>query len=143
MKLYNTHHPDQKFGERWDVYSSSLERSSTAHWARDSAAEMINLLARLEAEIKNDGTWYGYTSHFTLCLNRTPITKPLVWVSPTGDGKGLAKINGLAKEDTGCFRIGYRIPDSESPWPEAEVQMRANSVTDCLAALEVAFKRCG
>jgi hypothetical protein len=143
MKLLNTHHPDQRFGESWNIYAHTLEESDVNSQGHEAAMEMLNLLARLP-EIESSDTWYGHTSHLTLCLNREPATEApcLVWIWPTGGGDGFARMNRLTKEDTGTFIIGYRIPDWESPWPEAEVQMHAYSVTDCLAALKIAFARC-
>lgn len=146
MELLDTHNPDQRFVDSWNVYADCLKSDSSADWARESATEMMNLLSRLETEIDDNSTWYGFTSHHKLVLNRTPTTEQcLVVVSPEGGSlnRALAKVNGQPEEDVGCFNIEYRIPASQSPWPNAEVQMRAQSVTDCLAAIKVAFKNCG
>lgn len=145
MKLLSAHNPDQLFRDSGSrLYTNCLKSDSSADWARESATQMLNLLPRLETEIDDDGTWYGFTSHHALCLNRTPTTNSplMLWISPTSGGRALAKVNGLPKEDAGCFYIGYRFPDSESPWPDAKVQMYAESVTECLAAIKVALKNC-
>ena len=144
MKLHDADEPLQRYGEDWNVYTATLQSESSANWARASAIEMMHLLARLD-EIADDRTWYASTSHHTLVLRLCPSHDGmiLISISPSANGRALARANGLPEHEAGCYGIRYRIPDSESVWPNASVEMSAQSVSECLAALRVALKHCG
>lgn len=132
----------RRFLDAWNVYKDFDESVPR----NDYVAAMLELIARMEHELDDDRTWYGITSHYVLHLHREPDYRSTayIWVSPTRVlDEQREKLDSLPRREHGCFLIEYRIREIDSSWPEALMEMRAVSVTECLAAIAIALRKCG
>lgn len=126
-----------------EFYQEWVEKSRD-QYTRERAVAMCRLLARLH-EVDDDSTWYCCTSHELLTLWRSRRTDEIsvVTICGTGISFGQVKLQGLTSEDAGQFAITYPIPQCETPWPGAVVQLDANTIPDALAAIRIAIENCG
>lgn len=94
----------------------------------DTGRRMLELLPPLAARLAGLEIW-GLTSHAEL------------WLLPRNDYRAPWLV-GIAGVFDG-YRIRYRLPAGEAPWPNAHVEGIATDVDGALAMIAIAIDRCG